>query len=72
MNFSDNPRLDAMGFPPIGQITDGMDVMDKIYKVGEGKPGGPGPPQQRAQAEGNAYFKQEYPQLDYIQSAKIE
>ncbi len=72
INFKDNANLDAMGFPPIGEITEGMDVMDKIYKVGEGKPGGPGPGQQQVQMQGNTYLKQEFPKLDYVQTAKIE
>ncbi len=72
VNFADNSRLDGMGFPPVGQVTLGMDVVDSIYKVGEGAPGGPGPSQGRLQMEGNAYLQREYPKLDYIKSAKIE
>ena len=72
VNFADNSRLDGMGFPAIGQVTEGMDVVDSIYKVGEGAPGGPGPSQGRLQMEGNAYLQREYPKLDYIKSAKIE
>jgi peptidyl-prolyl cis-trans isomerase A (cyclophilin A) len=72
INLADNPRLDAMGFPPIGQVVEGNDVLEKIFKVGEGKPAGPGPAQGRVQMEGNAFLKQEYPQLDYIKSARID
>ncbi len=72
VNFADNSRLDGMGFPAIGQVVEGMDVVDSIYKVGEGAPGGPGPSQGRLQMEGNAYLQREYPKLDYIKSAKIE
>lgn len=72
INLADNPRLDLMGFAPIGQIVTGMDVVDKLFKVGEGQPAGHGPAQPRVQLEGNAYLEKEYPSLDYIRSARIE
>ncbi len=72
INFDDNSRLDGMGFAPIAKVVDGMNVVDSIYKVGEGAPAGPGPSQGRLQMEGNAYLRQAYPQLDYIKSAKLE
>jgi peptidyl-prolyl cis-trans isomerase A (cyclophilin A) len=72
INFGDNTQLDTMGFSPFGKITEGMDVVDKIYKgYGEGAPRGNGPDQMRAQSEGNAYFKKEFPKLDYIKSATL-
>ena len=43
INFRDNTNLDAMGFAPFGQVTSGMDVVDKIYTgYGEGAPRGSG------------------------------
>jgi peptidyl-prolyl cis-trans isomerase A (cyclophilin A) len=72
INFRDNTNLDAMGFAPFGQVTSGMDVVDKIYTgYGEGAPGGSGPPQGRVQAEGNAYLMKSFPKLDYIKTATI-
>lgn len=71
INFSDNVNLDGMGFSPFARIVEGMEVVDKIYKIGEGGPRGPGPNQQRIQTQGNAFLKQQYPKLDYIKSAKI-
>ena len=72
INFGDNTNLDAMGFAPFGQVTKGMDVVDKIYQgYGEGAPRGKGPEQGRVQAEGNAYLNQEFPKMDYIKSATI-
>jgi peptidyl-prolyl cis-trans isomerase A (cyclophilin A) len=72
INFGDNAQLDTMGFSPFGKISEGMDVVDKIYKgYGEGAPRGNGPDQMRAQSEGNTYFKKEFPKLDYIKSATL-
>ena len=72
INFGDNAQLDSMGFSPFGKIVEGMENVDKIYKgYGEGAPRGNGPDQMRAQAEGNAYFKKDFPKLDYIKSAAI-
>ena len=72
INFRDNTNLDAMGFAAFGQVTSGMDVVDKIYTgYGEGAPRGKGPEQGRIQAEGNAYLMKDFPRLDYIKTATI-
>jgi peptidyl-prolyl cis-trans isomerase A (cyclophilin A) len=71
VNFVDNSRLDGMGFSPFGRVLD-MGVMDRIYAgYGEGAPGGRGPQQARMQREGNTYLRSDFPQLDYIRSARI-
>jgi peptidyl-prolyl cis-trans isomerase A (cyclophilin A) len=72
INLVDNTRLDGMGFAPFGKVVAGMDVVDKINgEYGEGAPMGRGPSQGRIQAEGNAYLKGAFPNLDYIKSATI-
>jgi peptidyl-prolyl cis-trans isomerase A (cyclophilin A) len=72
INFRDNANLDAMGFAPFGEVTTGMDVVDKIYTgYGEGAPRGSGPDQGRIQAEGNAYLIKSFPKLDYIKTATV-
>jgi peptidyl-prolyl cis-trans isomerase A (cyclophilin A) len=72
INFGDNTGLDKQGFAPFGQVTKGMDVVDKIYDgYGEGAPRGKGPEQGRLQNEGNAYLTKEFPKLDYIKTATI-
>jgi peptidyl-prolyl cis-trans isomerase A (cyclophilin A) len=72
INFRNNGNLDAMGFAPFGQVTTGMEVVDKIFTgYGEGAPRGKGPEQGRVQAEGNAYLMKEFPKLDYIKTATI-
>jgi len=71
VNFSDNSRLDAMGFAPFGKVKD-MAPVDALYNgYGEGGPRGGGPSQGRMQSEGNVYLKASFPKLDYIKSAKI-
>jgi peptidyl-prolyl cis-trans isomerase A (cyclophilin A) len=72
-NYSDNSRLDGMGFTPFGEVVDGMETLDALYAgYGEGAPRGPGPDQGRIQAEGNAYLTREFPKLDFIKSARLE
>ena len=72
INYVNNVNLDGMGFSPFGKVIEGMDVVDKINgEYGEGPPGGSGPNQGRIQAEGNAYLKKEFPNLDSIKSATI-
>src|ERR1039458_6854143 len=72
INFGNNINLDGMGFSPFGKVTEGMDVVDKINgEYGDGPPHGLGPVQGRVQAEGNAYLKKDFPNLDYIKSATI-
>jgi peptidyl-prolyl cis-trans isomerase A (cyclophilin A) len=73
INYADNPRLDPMGFPPFGEVTEGWDVVEKLNtEYGEGAPAGKGPMQGRLQMEGNAYLAKEFPNMDYVKSAKIE
>ena len=72
INFKDNTFLDGQGFSPFGQVTEGMEVVDKINpEYGEGAPSGRGPNQGRVQSEGNAYLTKDFPNLDYIKSATI-
>lgn len=72
INFRDNTNLDALGFAPFGQVTSGMDVVDKIYTgYGEGPPSGAGPDQGRLQGEGNEYLLKSFPKMDYIKTATI-
>jgi peptidyl-prolyl cis-trans isomerase A (cyclophilin A) len=66
INLNDNKFLDSMGFAPFGTVTEGMDVVDKIY---------PGyaerPDQQRITEEGKAYLDKNFPMLDSIKAARI-
>jgi peptidyl-prolyl cis-trans isomerase A (cyclophilin A) len=67
-----NAFLDKQGFSPFGQVIEGMDILDQLYSgYGEGQPSGKGPNQGIIQAKGNAYLKESYPQLSYIQQARF-
>jgi cyclophilin family peptidyl-prolyl cis-trans isomerase len=72
INFGDNSPLDAQGFAPFGRVSQGMDIVDKIYSgYGEGAPRGNGPDQEQLQNQGNAYLTKSFPKLDYIKKATI-
>lgn len=71
INLADNPRLDstaAGGYPPIGEVVAGMDVVDSLYNEYGGAPSGA---QATIQSEGNAFLRRTYPKLDVIKSARI-
>lgn len=71
INFSDNGNLDPMGFSPFGEVRD-MSVVDSLYSgYGEGAPGGRGPSQGEFSSRGNAYLRSDFPELDYVRSARI-
>jgi peptidyl-prolyl cis-trans isomerase A (cyclophilin A) len=74
INFGNNGSLDSQpGFAPFGKVTQGMDVVDKLYSdYGEGAPRGKGPDQGMIQSQGNAYLEKNFPKLDYIKKATIE
>jgi peptidyl-prolyl cis-trans isomerase A (cyclophilin A) len=72
INYKDNSRLDTLGFAVVAQVVRGMDVVDSLYKgYGEGPPRGKGPDQGRIAREGNAYLRKEFPQLDFIITARV-
>lgn len=73
INLADTPRLDSKGFAPFGRVTEGMDVVDRLYSAyGEGPPLGGGPAQSRIEVEGNAYLERAFPKLDYIRTATLQ
>jgi len=72
INYGDNSSLDRQNFSPFGQVSSGMDVVDKLYNAyGEGSPRGKGPDQGRVQSEGNAYLAKDFPRLDFVKKATI-
>ena len=73
ISFGDNSNLDPMGFSPFGRVREGdMAVVDRLYAgYGESAPRGRGPVQAQMQSQGNEYLRAQFPELDYIESARI-
>lgn len=68
INLGDNARLDAMGFAPFGEVTQGMEVVEQLYRgYGEDVTDKQG----QIAAQGNAYLEKAYPNLDYIKTARV-
>jgi peptidyl-prolyl cis-trans isomerase A (cyclophilin A) len=73
INYRDNgPNLDGQGFAPFGQVVEGMEVVDQLYKgYGDAPPRGSGPDQSRVRNEGNTYLDRDFPKLDKIIKATV-
>lgn len=73
INLADNSRLDAEGFAPIGEVIEGMDVVDRLYSgYGEDAGGGMRGGKQGPIFEGgNAYLDRAYPLLDKLIRARV-
>ena len=68
INYADNSSLDAQGFAPFGQVTSGMEIVDKFGTYGRTNV----PDQGMITSEGNAYLQRDYPKLTVINKATIE
>jgi len=68
VNLGDNSGLDNNGFAPVGSVTSGMDVIDKLYS---GYGDEPTPHQPEMQTQGNAWLDKNYPKLDKITTARV-
>jgi peptidyl-prolyl cis-trans isomerase A (cyclophilin A) len=66
INFGNNAFLDKQGFSPFGQVTNGMDIVQKIFS-GYGEK----PDQGAITTQGKAYLDKNFPNLDRIQGTKI-
>jgi peptidyl-prolyl cis-trans isomerase A (cyclophilin A) len=73
INLGNNAALDAQNFPPFGQVTSGIEVVQQIYSGYGDLPemGGRGPSQDRIATGGGAYLRANFPKLDSIQSATV-
>lgn len=68
INLKDNVNLDAMGFSPFAQVTEGMEVVDQLYgeygeKIAQ--------LQGEIAAKGNSFLEEYYPKLDGIKKAQL-
>jgi peptidyl-prolyl cis-trans isomerase A (cyclophilin A) len=71
INLRNNASLDQ-SYAPIGEIVEGMNVVDSLWSgYGDGPPGGKGADQSRIFAEGNRYLMQDFPKLDYVKTARV-
>jgi cyclophilin family peptidyl-prolyl cis-trans isomerase len=66
INLATNQSLDSQGFSPFAQVTEGMDVVQKLYS-GYGEQ----PDQDAIRKRGNGYLTASFPKLDYIKTATI-
>lgn len=73
VNLADNERLDdqmsggVAGYPPIGRIIDGLEVVDGFYAAYTEDP----PMQDSISQLGNDYLRRRYPQLDSIVGTQV-
>lgn len=77
-NLVDNtPRLDTLngfGFPPLGAVIKGIEVLDSLnweYSGTRGGPSFPGPSQDSINRLGNSYLRRVFPRIDYILTARV-
>lgn len=68
INLKDNVFLDGMGFSPFGKVTEGMDVLDRLYS---GYGDQTTPLQDEISKQGPAFLKAKFPDLDSITKAVI-
>jgi cyclophilin family peptidyl-prolyl cis-trans isomerase len=73
INLADNSRLDAQGFAPIGQVVEGMEVVEKLYSGYSETSGGGmrGGKQARLFEEGNVWLDRDFPKLDKLIRAVV-
>lgn len=74
INLVDNIHLDERGFSPLGEVTEGMDVVDRLYS-GYGEEAGGGMrlgKQDKMFESGNDHLDASYPLLTKLIDAEIE
>jgi peptidyl-prolyl cis-trans isomerase A (cyclophilin A) len=72
INLVDNPRLDTAGrggYPPIGRVVQGMELVDRFNAEYEGTM--PRRVQDSISSQGDAYIRRAFPRLDHVRSMRI-
>jgi peptidyl-prolyl cis-trans isomerase A (cyclophilin A) len=69
INYKDNSYLDKQGFVPIGEVVEGMEVVDMLYADYGAAPQNE---QGTLVSQGNKFMQTKYPKLDYIKTATVE
>lgn len=70
INLTDNARLDSsdgFGFPPIGRVVQGMELVDRFNAEYSART----PSQDSIMQQGNRYLSRAYPRLDYIVRMRV-
>jgi peptidyl-prolyl cis-trans isomerase A (cyclophilin A) len=73
INLRDNPKLDTLGFAPVGRVIEGLEVADALF-FGYGDLPSSAPPTgnpRRFYGESNRYLDKEFPKLDRIISVRV-
>ena len=70
INLRDNPRLDALGFAPVGRVVTGIAVADRLYAGYGERPMAPANTT-RLYGEANAFLDAKYPKLDRIRKVTV-
>jgi peptidyl-prolyl cis-trans isomerase A (cyclophilin A) len=69
INYKDNSYLDKQGFVPIGEVVEGMELVDMLYADYGAAPQNE---QGTLVSQGNKFMQSKYPKLDYIKTATVE
>ena len=73
IHLKNNRDLDQVGYAPVGKVTQGMNVIDSLAKVGSApKPGDKVLDPVKLESGGETYLKASFPGLDYVTSATLQ
>ena len=68
VNLNNNYNLDTNPFAPVGNVSSGLDIVEKLYS---GYKDEPTPHQPEMETQGNAWLEKHYPKLDSIKTADV-